>query len=159
MNILESFSLESKVWIYQSDRILSDNEFNLLENGLKEFCRIWTAHDIKLNATFLIKYKRIIILIVDESKAQTSGCIIDNSVHFLANFGRLNHINFFDKMQMPYLENDVIKTINFNQISYAFKTFVINDSTLFLNLNISTLAALDTLIMPFNKHWLYKQVI
>jgi hypothetical protein len=159
MNEFENFSPQSKVWIYQASRILLEAEHNTLHSNLTEFCKVWTAHNLALRATFKIMYNKIVILVVDESKATASGCSIDKSVHFLANFGKQHNVDFFDKLQLQYFEKDTIKTINFHDLSKALKDNLVRSETLFLNSNISTLSAIDSLILPLKNHWLYQRVI
>lgn len=71
------FSQHSRVWIYQSDRKLTDPEVGKIQQELDDFTIGWTAHNNQLKARAEIRYNRFLILIVDESQAGASGCSID----------------------------------------------------------------------------------
>ena len=61
----EKLSLVSRVWIYQSNRSFTDDEINKINLQISDFLKSWTAHGNDLQAAFLIKYKRFIILSID----------------------------------------------------------------------------------------------
>jgi len=52
----------SKVWIYQSSRTLTESELEEITLKLNAFIENWTAHGSDLQSGYEIKYKRFIIL-------------------------------------------------------------------------------------------------
>jgi hypothetical protein len=58
------FSENSRVWVYQSDKKLSDSEVQQVQNQLDSFTTSWTAHNNQLKAKAEIRYNRFLILIV-----------------------------------------------------------------------------------------------
>ena len=79
----ENLPLESKIWIYQSNRKFTEEEFALIENDLKTFIDSWAAHGTGLEASYLLKYNRFIILAVNQEVQMATGCSIDKSVEFI----------------------------------------------------------------------------
>ena len=79
----ESLPEESRIWIYQSNRKFSDEEIAEIENDLKSFIENWAAHGTSLEASYLLKYNRFIILAVNQEVQQATGCSIDSSVAFI----------------------------------------------------------------------------
>ncbi len=73
----------SRVWIYQANRSLSEQELQEINTKLEDFITQWTAHGANLKASFEIRYKRFIILALDQELNAASGCSIDASVHFI----------------------------------------------------------------------------
>ena len=71
----------SRIWVYQSSREFNGDEVKAIEAKLKDFVNEWTRHGDDLKASFEIKYNHFIILAVDESFNQVSGCSIDASTH------------------------------------------------------------------------------
>ena len=61
----ENLPEESKIWIYQSNRKLTDDEVTAITTKCKEFVENWAAHGTSLEASFLIKYNRFIIFAVN----------------------------------------------------------------------------------------------
>ena len=79
----ETLPEESKVWIYQSNRKFTDEEFAAIETDLKTFVENWAAHGTGLEASFELKYNRFIILAVNQENQIATGCSIDSSVQFI----------------------------------------------------------------------------
>ena len=68
------FSENSRVWVYQADRELTNDEVLQAQILLDNFTTGWTAHSNQLKAKGEVRYNRFFILIVDESQAGASGC-------------------------------------------------------------------------------------
>ena len=73
----ESLPDNSRIWIYQCNRSFSPEELEEITAGLNTFLTQWTAHGSDLKAGFEIKYKRFIIIGLDQAEASASGCSID----------------------------------------------------------------------------------
>ena len=73
----------SRIWIYQADREFTRVEVDLLQENAIAFIEEWTRHGAALKGSFALKYNRFLILAVDESFANASGCSIDASVRFV----------------------------------------------------------------------------
>src|SRR5476649_3050231 len=102
------FSENSRVWVYQSDKKLSDQEVQQIQAQLDSFTTGWTAHNSQLKAKAEIRYNRFLILVVDESQAGASGCSIDKSVHFMKELEQQFNINLFDRFNLAYRDGDEI---------------------------------------------------
>ena len=61
-------SENSRVWIYQSDRILSSEEVKQIQEKLDGFTSQWLAHGHELLALAEIRYNQFIIISVDEQQ-------------------------------------------------------------------------------------------
>ena len=61
----EDLPKSSKIWIYQSERKLSDEEVQIADEILKNFIETWAAHSTPLEASYEIKYNRFIVLAVN----------------------------------------------------------------------------------------------
>ena len=73
----------SRVWVYQSNRKLSDKEVVFIQQKLLAFCNDWKAHQTHLISSYKVLYNRFIILLVDEQQQNASGCSIDSSVKII----------------------------------------------------------------------------
>ena len=58
----ENLPDDSRIWIYQSSRKLSDQEVEIILPRLTQFLEQWTAHGTDLEAGFEIKYNRFIVI-------------------------------------------------------------------------------------------------
>ncbi len=98
----ENLPLESKIWIYQSNRKFTEEEFASIENDLKTFIDSWAAHGTGLEASYLLKYNRFIILAVNQEVQMATGCSIDKSVEFIQSIEKEYAVDLLDKMNVTF---------------------------------------------------------
>ena len=98
----ESLSDTARVWIYQANRSFSEEELVEISDALDIFISEWTAHGSDLKAGYEIKYKRFIIIALDQNFASASGCSIDASVHFIQELEKKYDVDLLDKMNASY---------------------------------------------------------
>ena len=98
----------SRVWIYQANRSFTEEELTEITANLEAFLKEWTAHGQELKAGYEIKYKRFIILALDQSLASASGCSIDASVHFIQTLEKNYKVDLLDKMNVSYKQGEYI---------------------------------------------------
>lgn len=97
-----NFSPQSKVWIYQSNRQFSQAETQEIQQQLDDFTAQWKAHGHQLQAKALIPYGFFIVLIVDETLANVTGCSIDSSVKVIKDIEKQYNVDLFDRFNMAY---------------------------------------------------------
>ncbi len=73
----------ARVWFYVTNRPLTDPERIHMLSALDAFTSQWQAHGTPLNAAATVLLHDIVVLAVDESSQQATGCSIDASVSFL----------------------------------------------------------------------------
>jgi len=148
------FSENSRVWVYQSNRELNDNEVAEAKVLLDNFTTGWTAHNNQLKAKAEIRYNRFIILIVDESQAGASGCSIDKSVHFMQALEAKFGINLFDRFNLAYREGEKVLSAPRNNFENLLKQGSINSQSIVFNNLVQNLAELNTKWeVPFKDSW------
>jgi len=145
----------NKVWIYQADRILTDNEVNAITNDLTTFVESWTAHGSALAGKAVVRDNLFLILEVDESQAGVTGCSIDKSVHFLKALGTKYAIDFFDRMKVTYRSIDGQAIIaSRNEFERLIKEGVITENTIVFNNLVQNSDELATKWeVPFKDSW------
>jgi len=104
----ETLPETSRIWIYQCSRSFSQEELEEVQESLNTFIEQWTAHGSDLKAGYEIRYKRFIILALDQSKTLASGCSIDASVHFIQQLEKKYEVELLDKMNVSYKQGDFI---------------------------------------------------
>jgi hypothetical protein len=148
------FSPQSRVWIYQSDRKLTDQEVQQIQPELDRFTTNWTAHNNQLKAKGEIRYNRFFILIVDESQAGASGCSIDKSVHFMQQVQQHLGINLFDRFNLAYREGEEVLSLPRHGFEDKLKDGSINKQTIVYNNLVQNLTELETKWeVPFKDSW------
>ena len=122
MNQFDHFAPSSKVWVYQAERNLSSEEVAVADKAIEQFTEQWAAHSQELKAKGAILHQRFLVLMVDESQANASGCSIDSSVHFVQELGKHLSIDFFDRLNIAYNVNKSI--INETIETFALKSLL-----------------------------------
>ncbi|MFT6849779.1 MAG: hypothetical protein ACJATA_000582 [Sphingobacteriales bacterium] len=102
----KDISADSKVWVYQSNREFLANEALLINADLKEFLAYWTAHNKDLKAYGELVYNRFLVIAVDESLNQATGCSIDKSVGFVKELETKFKTNFFVRTDIAFRDKE-----------------------------------------------------
>lgn len=148
------FSENSRVWVYQADRQLTDNEALQTKVLLDNFTTGWTAHNNQLKAKAEIRYNRFLILIVDEGQAGASGCSIDKSVHFMQQIEAKFGINLFDRFNLAYRKGSEVLSAPRSRFEELIKEGKINNDTIVFNNLVQNLTELNTKWeVPFKESW------
>lgn len=98
----------ARIWVYQSNRPFTEEELKKIEPKLEKFVEDWTVHGSNLNAGFEIKYRRFIVIGINQDIASASGCSIDASVHFIQDLEREYNVDLLDKMNVTYRQGEYI---------------------------------------------------
>ncbi len=98
----DSLPLHSKIWIYQSNRKLTDAEIAEITSATSIFIENWSAHGQSLEASFRIEYNRFIILAVNQEVQAATGCSIDTSVQFIQELEKKYQVDLLDKMNVTF---------------------------------------------------------
>jgi len=144
----------SRVWVYQSNRKLSDEEVTIINHKTKEFLTQWTAHGANLEAGFEVKYNRFIVLGLNQENASASGCSIDASVHFIQQLEKEFEVDLLDKMNVTFYSGDFIahKTlIDFRKMAKAKS--VSPNTVVFNNLVNTKEEYLESWEVPAKESW------
>ena len=149
-----SFSPQSRVWVYQSNRKFTPTEQSDILSKLASFTNQWKAHGNELLAKAEVRYGFFIILTVDESQANVTGCSIDSSVRLIKEIEQEFNVDLFNRFNMAYKVGDEV-IVN---IKEDFETLVnikqITPDTIVFNNMVQTLAELETKWeVPFKQSW------
>lgn len=137
---------ESRIWIYQSNRKFSDEEIAEIENDLKLFIENWAAHGTSLEASYLLKYNRFIILAVNQEVQQATGCSIDSSVSFIQGLEQKYNVDLLDKMNVTFKNGEHIAHKSLIDFKRMAKEKAVTANTIVFNNLVNT-------IEEFNENW------
>lgn len=101
----------SKIWIYQADRHLSNSDIELIKKESELFLNNWSSHDKKIESSYEIRYNRFLIIGLNENVNSASGCSIDKSINFIKSFQSILGVNFLDRLNVAYKVESDVKTI------------------------------------------------
>ena len=108
----EDFSPKSRVWVYQSSRLLSLSEALDMEKDIAEqFTDQWLAHGASVKAYGNLFFGQFVVLMADETHTTVSGCSTDSSVRFMKSVGEKYGVDFFDRNSLAFVVNDKIQLL------------------------------------------------
>ena len=99
----EDFNNNSRVWIYQSNRLFTLNEAFQIEDMLKSFVSTWQSHGTPVTGYANLFFGQFIVLIADETKSGVSGCSIDSSVRIIQDIEKLFKVEMFIWQNLAFI--------------------------------------------------------
>lgn len=105
----DELSQQARVWVYQSDRRLTEAEVLFIKEAAPAFLNEWATHGNPLRASFQLIENQFLVLAVEESAQAASGCSIDSSVSFIKALEKELQLSFMDRAKVAFaMENQVI---------------------------------------------------
>ena len=145
---------DSRLWIYQSNRKLSEIEIGIIEPKIIDFLNQWTAHGKDLDAGYEIKYNRFIVFGLNQENASASGCSIDASVNFIQSLEKEFGIDLMDKMNVSYKQGDYVAYKTLTDFKKMAKDKAVSKNTIvFNNLVNSKAEYLEFWEVPASESW------
>ena len=150
----ENLPDSSRVWIYQANRSFTNEELEEIQSRLDQFVTQWTAHGADLQAGYLIKYKRFIILALDQLINAATGCSIDASVHFIQQLEREFNVDLLDKMNVSYKQGEFIAYKSLTDFRKMAKQKAVSPKTIVFNNLVNNKAEfLSDWEVPASESW------
>ena len=144
----------SRIWIYQASRPFSEGELEEVHAFMKAFIEQWTAHGKELQAGYEIRYRRFIILGLDQSHASASGCSIDASVHFIQSLEKRYQLDLLDKMNVTFKQGEYVTYKPLSDFKKMAKQRAISGNTIvFNNLVNNKQEYLESWEVPASESW------
>ena len=128
----------SRVWIYQSNREFTHKEIDFISTRAEMFINTWTRHGDNLKGSFTIKYNQFLVLAVDESFNNVSGCSIDSSVRFVQEIEKELGIDLMNKMNITFKDNEHINLVTLADFQKFAKEQKITSETIVFNNLVTT---------------------
>ncbi len=136
----------SRVWIYQSNRKLTEDEVSEIQSYGDEFIKEWASHGKDIKAAFQVFYQRFLVLFADESEIKASGCSIDSSVHFIQKIQNAYGLDLFDRLNIAFVSGGQIDVLRMNDFQIAIEKGSLNEDTIVFNNLVETK-------IEFENHW------
>lgn len=139
-----SFSPQSKVWIYQSNRAFTNDEAAAIQQKLDGFTAQWAAHGHQLKAKAEIIHQFFIVFTVDEATAGVTGCSIDASVRVIKDIEQAYHVDLFDRFNIAYKIDGKVIVTNKEDFETLVNIKTIGPKTIVFNNLVQTLQEFET---------------
>ena len=139
----EDFAANSRVWIYQSDRIFFMQEALDMEPMLQSFVAQWKSHGTPVKGFANLFFGRFIILMADENATGVSGCSTDSSVKLIKEIEKKYNVNLFDRQMLTFYIKEKVELLPLSQLKYALDNHFITEDTLYFDNTVLTKEALE----------------
>lgn len=145
---------ESKVWIYQANRSFTEQEIEEISTRLNEFIENWTAHGGDLESGYCIKYKRFIIIGLNQNSNNATGCSIDASVHFIQQLEKDFSVDLLDKMNVSYKQGEFVAYKTLTDFRKMAKERAVSKNTIVFNNLVNNIAEFkENWEVPASESW------
>lgn len=129
---------QSRIWIYQSSRPLTDEEVAGLQPILTRFITEWTSHGQRLQASAQVFHNQFLVIANDEDVNSPSGCSIDASVRFVKELEQQLKVSFFDRTQLAFLQDEQVVVLPLKELKQAISAGDLKPESLYFDNTILT---------------------
>lgn len=151
----EDFHPQSRVWIYQSNRLFSLGEALQIEDMLKHFTSSWKTHGDEVKGHADLLFGQFVVIMADETAYGVSGCSTDSSVRVIKEIETRFKANMFDRLLLAFVVKNKVQMLPMSQVPYAISQEFINAETPYFNNLVQTRQELENnWIIPVKDSWL-----
>lgn len=151
----DHFHPQSKVWIYQCDRLFSISEALDIEPMLNNFVSNWKSHGTPVKGYANLFFGRFVVVMADETATGVSGCSTDSSVHLIKAIQEKFQVDMFNRQLLQFIIKDKLEQIPLSQLTYAINNKFIDENTLYFDHTVATKQdLLQRWIRPAGETWL-----
>ena len=148
---------DSRVWIYQSNRDFTDLDIKIIKNKTTFFIDNWKAHGNDLQASYLIKERRFLVIAVNEKFNPIGGCSIDYSLQLVNDISNTINLDLLDRLLVNYRSENKIKSISLRDLKNKIKNRSFSPETIIFNTTVKTKKELSTdFELKISSSWLSK---
>ncbi len=151
----QNFSPQSRIWIYQSERLFTGEEMKQVTSLLNHFVSNWKSHGVPVKGFSTILFNRFIIFMADETATGVSGCSTDSSVRIIQSIEKNFKTEMFKRHSLALILNNEITLVSLPEFKTMAASGLINGETFYFNNLAATKNDLENnWIIPVSKSWL-----
>lgn len=151
-NFFPGLSTHSRVWVYQSSRAFNAQEVKEITALIEQFVSQWNSHKIEVVGGGALLHNLFVVLAADEEQVGVSGCSIDSTVRFVREIGAKYGVDFFDRWNIAYEQNDEVKGCTFAEFESLLSAGVVTQRTTVFNPLVKTIYELQNRFrVPFEQ--------
>tara|TARA_Y100001954_G_scaffold57962_1_gene62597 strand:+ start:9 stop:491 length:483 start_codon:yes stop_codon:yes gene_type:complete len=129
----DELPLQSRIWVFQSNRIMSPSEQSSIDAAVKQFVQKWSTHGVQMFASHVLYHNCFVVIAADEQKQVASGCSIDSFTALFKAFGTQYNLSFFDRFSIAYILKDEVLISNLIEFKKLIADGLITQDTLVFN--------------------------
>jgi hypothetical protein len=156
--IPQDFNNNSRVWIYQCNRLFTLSEALQIEELLEQFTESWLSHGAKVKGYANLFFGQFILFMADETATGVSGCSTDLSVRLIKDIEQDYNVSLFNRQTLAFVVKEKIQLLPMEQLEYAIENnFINNQSQYFNNTVLTKEELLNKWIITVKDSWLAKR--
>ena len=150
----DDLSLESRVWVFQSNRFLAAEEQDSIDAHLKSYIEQWSTHGAQMHASHLLLHYCFVVIAADEQKQAASGCSIDSFTALFKKFGEQYNLSFFDRFSVAHKSNSEVVVSALDDFKMLINEGLVTENTIVFN-NLIALKEelLNKWELPLKESW------
>jgi hypothetical protein len=148
---------QARLWIYQADRALTEEEQAEINPMLERFATDWSSHGKGLQASAQLLHDRFLVLANNETVTSASGCSIDSSVAFVRELEQRFGVSFFDRTRLAFLKDNEVQLVGMQELKSKVAAGEIDANTLYFDTLVNNYGELQAAWpRPAQQSWLSK---
>lgn len=132
------FNPNSRVWIYQADRVFTPAESAEIKELLTHFVDQWNTHGDKVKGFANVFFDRFVVFMADETNFSVSGCSTDSSVRVIKSIEEKYKVGMFNRQLLVFMIDGQFTEISLAEVSSSIQSNLINEHTHFFDNTILT---------------------
>jgi hypothetical protein len=145
-----------KVWVYLSNNVLEGDTLKAIQQQGQAFVQSWKAHEMPLNASFEVLHQRFIVVKVDETQYNASGCSIDKLLRLIKQFEADYQLELLNRLLVAYKKDDGVEVVHAGKIKEMLQSGAVDSETVFFDTAVSDSNAYANWQTPLKETWLKK---
>jgi hypothetical protein len=153
------FHPDSRIWIFQSERYLSAQDIQDIDELLQPFIARWKSHGDRVKGYATILYNRFILLMADESETLVSGCSTDGAIHIIKEIENKFQLQLFNRLNLAFLVNENLIQLPVAEVPQAIRDGRLQPLTPYFNNTVLTKQEFETnWLIPLESSWLKSKI-
>ena len=151
---LSQMPSQARLWLYMTDRPLTDEEADLLLHRVDAFMETWSSHGRQVLGAAEFAEHRVLGLAAVVREGDISGCGIDKSVHVLEGIGESVGFGIEGGLQIHYRARDgVIQSTTRSEFRRLVQEGMVDGETPVFDLSVTRVGDLRRLELPLRESW------
>lgn len=106
LNAFDALPDSADCWLYATDRPLTDDERQMLEDLFESFQKDWSSHGRTVQGACQVLGNRLVIVAAHVTQGDISGCGIDKSLHLLQQVAESRQFNWASALNIILKDSD-----------------------------------------------------
>jgi hypothetical protein len=132
----------ARLWVLATARSLSKDEVPALLDGVDLFLEAWLSHKRMVRAARELRYDRFLLVGVDETDVDLSGCSIDSLRHGMEELGARLGVAWTESPAVVYREENEIRSVSRDVFRERVRAGAVEGGTIVFDNIIGTVGAL-----------------